>query len=314
MLAPLDVDLGDWLRSEVQPGDTVRLEAEAEYGTEDLTLPYLQGVRIAGNHAVVNVLGGGRPFYFVGCDDVTVSDVIVDGGLPPSAGYDPEREGLHGFTIRSSSDVSLNRCVSRNVWGDGFYLGRDDKLDAPARRTTLCDVVVDRAARNGLSAVAAVDTLVWKPHLKVVGRTGMNFEAHPGQIVENWAAVGVNIDNVGLRILTATGGGDVDGLSIDVLTMPVHRSWNPTVYGIGAEAFAGVKTRPGGYGVRRNISIKHVRGGQPERLEDGIPVKVHSPPNDSVPYYQAQFICVDGLELVDVPHPADTRGSTLEEA
>jgi parallel beta-helix repeat protein len=85
------------------------------------------------------------------------SNVTVVGGT--LVGERADHQGTtgewgHGLTVGSSDHVAIYGVTSKEMWGDGFYLGRGS--GAESSDVTVCGCVADHNRRQGLSAVAVL--------------------------------------------------------------------------------------------------------------------------------------------------------------
>jgi hypothetical protein len=285
-LAPADEPFDRWLETNVRPGDTVRMVEGARYPIVGVTVTRLDNVTIRADGAALQG-GPQRPFELVQCRGWQVYDLVVDGGRPPGATPTTAEAARHGFAIRGCDGILLKRCRARNVWGDGLYIGN---YTGPNRNLVACDHTVEGSGRHGVTTISAEGTVIYRPHLVDVARTGFNFEVHPDQTVTRWACEDARIDRVGIKVLTATGEGDATAVSFDGISLPGDKHWDPAVYGAGDAATPGDRA----YGRRADWTIRRVRGA---KAVTGTKI-------------YARLLNVDGLALDDVPYPADTTGST----
>ncbi len=91
-----------------------------------------------------------------------VSDVNVIGGtlIGERANHlGTEGEWGMGIAVMSSQNVVIHSVISKDAWGDGFYVGRSDN-NPISSNVKVCSVVADNNRRQGISIVAVDSMLV----------------------------------------------------------------------------------------------------------------------------------------------------------
>lgn len=227
-----------------------------------------------------------RPFELIDCAGIQVFDLALVGPRPNGAGYETQREGQHGFTIRGCDGTFLQNVTTWGMWGDGYYVA---DWNGPSVNTVICQAAAWQSSRHGFCSVNSRHTLVKDFRLDAIRRTGINLEVHPKQLVSDITFANCNLGWHGGLTLTATGEGDVENLTVQDLTC---RVWTPAVFGTGTpEALTG-KDR--NYGKRTNLVFRRCTLDRPLGKPAG------------------KFYEVDGLTLDQVPKSA-TAGSTFHQ-
>lgn len=327
--APADRNLAEWFRQNVGDGDTVHLAEGATYSMAKLQIRGLHRVKLNYHGArikqPVTVAAGTPVLELIECTGWRIDGALNEGPWTPEleaklagemtsqqlTAYYRARYGGHGINLKGCSDMLVVAPTSRNVWGDCYRMSDVDEGDL-LHDVVLCDPVVDRCARHSFTTVQGTDIVVQRPHLKEFARTGFNFEVPAGKVVLRWKCEDARIDAAGLRTITATGEGAAVDVGFDGLNFTSTVPFSAEVYGEGAQEMdqvldaAGEKDRryPAitgrEYGPREQWRIQRVRGARPPKAGR----------------MDARFVCVEGLEVVDVPdqYPLDLRGSLVETA
>lgn len=108
------------------------------------------------------------------CDRVEILGLTVEGANPEGR-YRPAYEGQHGFSILGGMFISLSRCTSLRVAGDGVYLGRDRN----GKRPLICSVSghhVDTTGRQGVAITSGAFLGVTGSTITGVARTAFDIE------------------------------------------------------------------------------------------------------------------------------------------
>ena len=115
----------------------------------------LKDAKLIGNNATVKLVNNdneiGSIFAFIGCENLTMQDFIVDGAIARDA---KSGEGVrHNISIKDSRNIELNNIRSINALTDGFYINRGDSI-------TLDGCVADYNGRQGCSVIAGTNILI----------------------------------------------------------------------------------------------------------------------------------------------------------
>jgi hypothetical protein len=201
------------------------------------------GVRIkaklngyVGDAAIFNVLqgaGGSRPknISIVGASYLNKALLEYD---PSEHNYGNDERG-HAISITNADNVLVRNLHIRYTYGDGIYIGDDNKLHPKSERMStnvqVLDSVIERASRNGISITAGEhiliqnvtikDTRPIKPTVAMRGPwAGIDIE--PDQSEHPLTDIQINqcdiIGNAGHGVLLelANAAADQDGYSISV--------------------------------------------------------------------------------------------------
>jgi len=107
------------------------------------------------------------------CERVEIHGLTVEGANPEGR-YRPDYEGQHGFSILDGLLIYLQGCTSRNVAGDGVYLGRNT-----ASGPLVCSVRghhVDTTGRQGVAICSGAFLGVTESIITGVARTAFDLE------------------------------------------------------------------------------------------------------------------------------------------
>ncbi len=108
-----------------------------------------------------------------------------------------------GVELYGSRNVVIENIISKDHWGDGFYVANN------AKNTKLCSVVGDNNRRNGISIVSADDIIV-KDSIFQRGNSpaplighGLDIEPNQGQTVKNYLVLNSKfLNNNGYGIIS----------------------------------------------------------------------------------------------------------------
>jgi len=190
------------------PGGTYMIDAIKSLKPKSNTVLDLRG-------ATLKVIPNGEQHYkliFVhGVKNVT----ILGGKLVGDRAKHKSKAGEWGMgiTINSSENVTIDGTESREMWGDGFYIGG-------ANNVAFCSVVAIHNRRQGLSIIAAKHLLVTNSVFRDTRGTrpmaGIDIEPdHPDQEVKDVLIEHSKfIDNAGGGIAIAGKKGDVANVRI----------------------------------------------------------------------------------------------------
>ena len=96
----------------------------------------------------------------------------------------------HGVNIQSGHDVVIENVVSRDFWGDGFYIGQSwENRDTHSIRVWLCNVTADNNRRQGLSIVDGQNIHVLNSTFTntngISPQAGVDIEPEAGNLVDD---------------------------------------------------------------------------------------------------------------------------------
>ena len=110
----------------------------------------------------------------------------------------------HGLTIGSSDHVAIYGVTSKEMWGDGFYVGRGS--GAESSDVTLCGCVADHNRRQGLSVTAALGaTSTFSNTEGTDPQAGIDLEPNAGDTVDAVHIADCQIDNNQDGVVFTTG-------------------------------------------------------------------------------------------------------------
>jgi hypothetical protein len=142
-----------------------------------------------------------------GSTDVVLNDPsIVGTGYEWNGGDTNPDQWEHGIEIDGGSQITINHPRTRDVRGDGIYIGFEPATTTPASGVVINNPDIERSSRNGISPVAGEVTIVGG-HIFDSGLHGVDFE--PNSAGGAQSIVGI-VDGVDIRRF---GGLDVGGLT-----------------------------------------------------------------------------------------------------
>jgi hypothetical protein len=216
------VRLRSWLRA-LPKGSVARLAPKGCYRVDGtLELRHRSGLSVDGRGATLRAMTDGDPnratWRFVDSSGIALSNMTVQGTLPPGVGFTYARQWQHAFDFRGVRGVALDRARAVGVFGDGVYIGLgEDPSKAWTTGVRIRDSAISRAGRMGVSVVAGRDVLVQTTRLSGIGLTPFDIEPNgngDGARDVTFRDNGVTGPLSG-AFLSAVGNGPVDGVRVE---------------------------------------------------------------------------------------------------
>lgn len=142
-----------------------------------------------------------------GSSDVVLNDPFVIGtGYEWTGGDTNPEQWEHGIEIDGGARITINHPRTRDVRGDGIYIGFEAASTKPAAAVLITDPDIERSSRNGIAPVAG-EVSIQGGHIFDSGLHGVDFEPNTDNGAKS--IVGI-VDGVDIRRFN---GLDVGGLT-----------------------------------------------------------------------------------------------------
>jgi len=197
-------------------GGTLCLKAGGTYRLNgQLHIANRNGLTIEGNGARLQrpVESSNELILIDQCgNDITLRDLIVDGGSSQPGVWRSSLEAGHAVQIGGAIRVTLDGMTLRNVTGDGLYIAGGCSPFRPANAVTLRSSVIEGTGRNGVSITDGGNNVVIAAN--IFRRIGYyTFDIEPNGHTELGLPGAVHVDFV------------------DNALGPQAYAYNPTVHG-----------------------------------------------------------------------------------
>lgn len=189
---------------EKEDTDDIQNVIDAAIPGESITIPYGiyyinpdKGIKLKSditliNNGVLKALPSNQETFGIikinNVSNVNIIGGIIEGERDKHLGTTGEW-GM-GIMIFSSSNILIKDVISKNNWGDGFYIGTqfDDNINIP-NNVRLCSVISTNNRRQGLSITSGDTILVNRSIFRNTSGTppsaGIDIEPNEGQTVKN---------------------------------------------------------------------------------------------------------------------------------
>jgi hypothetical protein len=182
--------LVSWLAS-VPDGNTASLATGGCYRI-DGTVELLDriGLNIVGNGATLRAgvpgLGTRAHVRVIGGIGSALRDITIHGANPFGPVHTYDMQWQHGLDLRGPGSFLAERVRVEDVYGDSFYLGKDDRTGANSRNVHVVDARGERAGRvAGVAFVGVSGATVTRGFYELAGLTVFDVEPNNGNTVED---------------------------------------------------------------------------------------------------------------------------------
>ena len=193
--------------------------------------------------AILKTIPNSSPNYSL----ITVwnkSNVNISGGtLMGDRDHHTGSSGEWGFgiDIRGSSHVVVENVVSRDFWGDGFYVG-SSAANGASQNITLRSCVGENNRRQGLSMTgvngALIDGCTFSDTAGTAPEAGIDLEPDTGDTLENVRITGCYFRNNTYGLLLAGGAGPVEQNQIIGNVMTNNKQTGVTLVSANSNLFS----------------------------------------------------------------------------
>lgn len=189
-------------------------------GRRDLTFAGNRATLVAGTPGDLSR----RSVLVEGSSGITFTDLTVRGanpygGVDPRA-YVPEKAGQHGFDIRSSSRVLLDRVTVSDTYGDFVYIGKSEH-GGWSDGVTVRNSRFARSGRQGIALTAARNVVVRGNQIDQIKRAAFDLEPVAAGFGVTDVTIADNVIGAGtLRFVAAVSYGPADRITVQGNRLP----------------------------------------------------------------------------------------------
>ncbi len=210
--ANVATEIQTWINS-LPNGVTMRLKSGGIYRVDQtIVLNERTNITFDGNGAEMRTPGTGdghlSVLRVVGGSDILIKNLKCEGNYGNPGVHDTGVQWCHGIEALGTLRLTIDDCIGHNLGGDGIYLG----LGAlRCRQTRINRYAVDGTGRNGISFVAADDTIVIGGSCDNIGYIGLDVEPNSGTGfgVDGVLCDGVRVGDYFMSAATCVGDADI---------------------------------------------------------------------------------------------------------
>jgi hypothetical protein len=214
----------------VPDGNSAVLSAGGCYRVDGtLELRDRVGLTLNGNGATLRAGTAGAAtrahLRVTGGTGLAAHDLRIDGANPYGPVHTYQMQWQHGIDLRGPQGMLINRVQVEDVYGDSFYLGRDDRNGRNTRNVRIVDSSGRRAGRvAGAAFVAVQNATVLRGFYELAGLNLMDVEPNGGNLVD-WVTIdGIRVGAWPTRQWQFTATGPPSGTSATVRNLTIRNA------------------------------------------------------------------------------------------